>query len=129
LANGACSLIIGLAVSYAFGLRVNLRVLSEYIPYLVIALGFGKHYVLTKAVFQTSEHQDVKDRVMEGSSKVACMIITDYTLEIAVFGSAALIGISGLREFCFLSTIILMVDCIFLFTTYLSVLSLKLEVS
>jgi hydroxymethylglutaryl-CoA reductase (NADPH) len=85
--------------------------------------------VLTKAVFQTSEHQDVKDRVMEGSSKVACMIITDYTLEIAVFGSAALIGISGLREFCFLSTIILMVDCIFLFTTYLSVLSLKLEVS
>lgn len=128
LLNGACSLVIGLAVSYSFGLRVNLRVLCEYIPYLVIALGFEKHYILTKAVFQTMEYQDLKDRVIEGASRVAPMIITDYVLEIVVFGLAAMFGISGLKEFCVLSALILIVDCIFLFTSYLAILSLKMEV-
>lgn len=121
-------MVVGLAVSYAFGLRVNLRILSEYLPYFVIALGFEKHYTLAKAVLQTSDHQDPRDRVIEGASKVAPMIVADYMLEILVFALVALSRISGLREFCFLCTVILVVDCIFLFTSYLAVLTLKMEV-
>jgi hydroxymethylglutaryl-CoA reductase (NADPH) len=50
-------------------------------------------------------------------------------MEITVLALGAKSGISGLREFCLLSAILLAYDFISMFTWYTAVLALKLEVS
>ncbi|WP_375803395.1 hypothetical protein, partial [Enterobacter kobei] len=37
-------------------------------------------------------------------------------------------GIGGLREFCYLAALALAVDCVFLFTFYVAILSVMVEV-
>lgn len=48
-------------------------------------------------------------------------------MEITVLALGAKSGISGLREFCLLSAILLAYDFIIMFTWYIAVLALKLE--
>ncbi|CAG8556638.1 1741_t:CDS:2 [Ambispora leptoticha] len=109
----------------------------------------GSRYILvslTKAVLQASPTNrnstqfeeanssdiipnNVRDNIMEGVQKSSPSIVRDYLIEIAVLIFGALSGVAGLQEFCFLGAFILLYDCIFLYTFYTAMLTLKLEIN
>ena len=72
--------------------------------------------------------QDVRHTILRAVDTVALTIARDCGIEIMVLALGAKSGIPGLREFCFLSAILLAFDLIMLFTWYIAVLTLKLEV-
>lgn len=115
-------------------------------------MGFEKPFTLTKAVltatpkdsrifgsssglYQIEDKKsatipyNVRDSVIAGVIKEGPTIVRDYFIEIAVLFIGAKSGVSGLQEFCFLAGFILLYDCLFLFTFYTAMLTLKLEVS
>lgn len=106
---------------------------SEAIPFLVVTIGFERPYKLTKRVFEFSKEtpltrQDVRETIIRAVDTVALPIARDVVIEISVLALGAKSAIAGLREFCFLSAILLAYDVVLLFTWYTSVLTLKLEV-
>lgn len=56
-------------------------------------------------------------------------IVRGYAIEISILAAGALSGISGLREFCQLATLILVFDAALLFSFFLAVLCIAAEVS
>jgi hydroxymethylglutaryl-CoA reductase (NADPH) len=99
----------------------------------VIAIGFERPYKLTKTVIlgnsSTKKQQLVSDTIDVGMRAAqVTMIARDCFIEIIVFCLGAKTGITGLREFCLLSAILLAYDFVLLFTLYTAVLTLKLEV-
>ena len=106
---------------------------SEAIPFLVVTIGFERPFKLTKRVLEYSKEtpltrQDVRETISRAIDSVALSIARDCVIEIMVLTLGAKSTITGLREFCFLSAILLAYDVLFLFTWYTSVLALKLEV-
>lgn len=55
-------------------------------------------------------------------------LLRAYLVEIGVLATGAASGIHGLREFCVLSTLILAFDCVMLFTFFVAVLCVTIEV-
>lgn len=72
--------------------------------------------------------QDVRETIIRAVDTVALPIARDCVIEISVLALGAKSAIAGLREFCFLSAILLAYDVVLLFTWYTAVLTLKLEV-
>ncbi|KAG9290093.1 hypothetical protein G9A89_010399 [Geosiphon pyriformis] len=124
----------------------NIPTYSEAIPFLVITIGFEKPVSLTRAVIQASKSKsdpmtsaearspasipyNVRDNVLAGVSKSANSIVRAYLIETAIliFGVAS--GVTALQEFCFLAAFILLYDCLFLYTFYTAMLTLKLELT
>lgn len=118
--------------SPGFGLTVLFEN-SEAIPFLAVTIGFERATKLTRRVFQLSKEspitrQDVHKTIVRAVDSVAVSIARDCFMEITILAIGAKSGISGLREFCFLSAILLTYDFIIMFTWYTAVLTLKLEV-
>lgn len=72
--------------------------------------------------------QNVNKTIVRAVDSIALPIARDCFMEVIVLTLGAKSGISGLREFCFLSAILLAYDFILMFTWYTAVLTLKLEV-
>ncbi|KAJ1547501.1 3-hydroxy-3-methylglutaryl-coenzyme A (HMG-CoA) reductase isozyme [Cladochytrium tenue] len=109
-------------------LFINMRKVgsSEALPFLVVTIGFEKPYVLTQAIVESPG--DVKQKVESGVLRVGPALMLDYLVEISVLFLGGLSGISGgLSEFCLIAAAILFFDAVFLFTMFLSILTLKLE--
>lgn len=107
---------------------------SEAIPFLAVTIGFERHSKLTRRVFQFSKEtpltkQEIKKTIMRAVDAVALPIARDAAMEITVLTLGAKSGISGLREFCLLSALLLAYDFVIMFTWYTAVLALKLEVT
>lgn len=105
---------------------------SEAIPFLAVTIGFERHFKLTKRVFEYSKEtpltkQEIRKTIVRAVDSVALPIARDCIMEITVLALGAKSGISGLREFCLLSAILLAYDFIIMFTWYTAVLALKLE--
>lgn len=66
--------------------------------------------------------------VSDAVAQSGLSIVRDYALEIFVLSMGAASGIGGLREFCYLAAILMAVDCVFLFTFYVAILSVLVEV-
>ena len=85
-----------------------------------------------------------KQIVVDAVRKKGVGIVRDYAIEIAVLSVGALSGIGGLREFCYLgeyerlqlatstnmlvAALIMAADCTFLFTFYVAILAVMVEV-
>ncbi|OCF33965.1 hydroxymethylglutaryl-CoA reductase (NADPH) [Kwoniella heveanensis BCC8398] len=69
-----------------------------------------------------------KKIVVDAVRKCGVRIVRDYAVEIAVLSVGAASGIGGLREFCYLAALIMAVDCVFLFSFYVAILSVLVEV-
>ena len=65
--------------------------------------------------------QDAVDSVGEG-------IVRDYAIEVAVLAVGAVSGVGGLKEFCAFAALVLIADCIMLFTFYVALLNVFVEV-
>lgn len=131
------------------GVAINLILLSEGLPFLVVTIGFEKPIILTKAVLSASLDSRRRDVPLPGSSssngnapktiqgalqtavkEKGFEIVRDYCIEIIILIAGAASGVQGgLRQFCFLAAWILVFDCILLFTFYISILSVKLEIN
>ena len=137
----------GLAITTKLGIPINMVLLSEGLPFLVVTVGFEKPIVLTKAVLSASVNarrqsfvntSNTKD-MDTGSVHFAIQsavrergyeIVRDYAIEIAILIAGAASGIQGgLRQFCFLAAWIMLFDCLLLFTFYTAILCVKLEVN
>jgi len=146
LFSSAFALLFGLMVTIKMGVPVNVVLLSEGLPFLVVTVGFEKPIILTQAVLSAALHprrSDDKDSPTEKDAPLTIQhavetavaergfgIVRDYAVEIAILSAGAMSGIQGgLRQFCFLAAWTLFFDCILLFTFYTSILTVKLEVN
>ena len=154
LFSSVFAFLFGLTVTSKMGVPLNVVLLSEGLPFLVVTIGFEKPIILTKAVLSaslnarrypisdtaTSEQvTDVKSRSSPTTIQYAVQaavkdkgyeIVRDYLIEIVILAVGAASGIQGgLRQFCFLAAWTLFFDCILLFTFYTAILSVKLEIN
>ena len=148
LISSVFAFLFGIIVTTKVGVPINLVLLSEGLPFLVVTIGFEKPIILTKAVLSAAtsprrqETNLASDANNPGSSsniksslQVAVQekgfdIVRDYCIEIAILVAGAASGVQGgLTQFCFLAAWILLFDCILLFTFYTAILSVKLEIN
>ncbi|CAO3615535.1 unnamed protein product [Cunninghamella echinulata] len=132
IVNGFFSFILGFLLVHMLGVDVHATVLAEALPFLVVTIGFERHYKLTKSVLQASKtspitKQDIRNTVTSAVESVALPLARDCFIEITVLCLGAKTGIGGLHEFCLLSAILLTLDLFFMFTWYTALLALKLE--
>ncbi|KLT41583.1 hypothetical protein CC85DRAFT_328952 [Cutaneotrichosporon oleaginosum] len=66
--------------------------------------------------------------VINAVKSVGMSIVRDYALEIAILSIGATSGIGGLREFCYLAAILMAMDCLFLFSFFIAILVVMVEV-
>jgi hydroxymethylglutaryl-CoA reductase (NADPH) len=147
--------LFGLATTTRLGVPINMVLLSEGLPFLVVIVGFEKSIILTKAVLSASYDSrrrmddkaamngnaiaptaalnappSIQDAIQLAVKEIGFEIVLDYVIEIAVLCAGAASGIQGgLRQFCFLAAWILFFDCVLLFTFYTTILCLKLEIN
>ncbi|KAM5443536.1 3-hydroxy-3-methylglutaryl-coenzyme A (HMG-CoA) reductase isozyme [Microsporum ferrugineum] len=150
LISGGFAFLFGLLVTTALGVPINMVLLSEGLPFLVVTIGFEKPIILTKAVLERNHQQlgvnaagvngsatkpatpvrSIQDAIQQAVQATGFGIVRDYVIEIAVLVAGAASGIQGgLRQFCFLAAWILFFDCILLFTFYTTILCIKLEIN
>jgi hydroxymethylglutaryl-CoA reductase (NADPH) len=142
LLQSAFAFLFGLAVTTYLGVPINLILLSEGLPFLVVIIGFEKSIVLTKAVLSASidgrraaeEKRDepltIQSAVQTALKRVGFEIVRDYFFEILILVAGAMSGIQGgLRQFCFLGAWTLFFDALMLLTFYTAILTIKLEIN
>ena len=143
--------LFGLATTTKLGVPINLVLLSEGLPFLVVTVGFEKSIILTKAVLEASygtkksnapngqaiepaaaasAPSSIQDAIQQAVRDNGFEIVRDYAIEIAILVLGAASGVQGgLRQFCCLAASILVFDCILLFTFYTTILCIKLEIN
>ena len=157
LLSSVFAFLFGLLITTRLGVPVNMVLLSEGLPFLVVTIGFEKSIVLTKAVLSasydskrktlangnvnghlrggpnvlsSSSSSSIQDAILSAVSENGYEIVRDYTIEIAILVAGAASGVQGgLRQFCFLAAWILFFDCALLFTFYTTILCIKLEIN
>lgn len=149
LISSVFAFLFGTIITTKFGVPINLVLLSEGLPFLVVTIGFEKPIILTKAVLSASTssrrqgQQPDPDlsgsasssKTIQSSLNIAVQergfdIIRDYCIELAILIAGACSGVQGgLTQFCFLAAWILVFDCVLLFTFYTAILSVKLEIN
>ena len=149
LISSLFAFLFGIAVTSKLGVAINLILLSEGLPFLVVTIGFEKPIILTKAVLSASLNSRRREvplpdngssnanapKTIQGALQTAVKekgfeIVRDYCIEILILIAGAASGVQGgLKQFCFLAAWILLFDCILLFTFYISILSVKLEIN
>jgi hydroxymethylglutaryl-CoA reductase (NADPH) len=142
LIQSAFAFVLALLVTVSLGVPMNMVLLSEGLPFLVVIIGFEKPIVLTKAVLSAAidarrnaeEHKHeiptIQNAVQKAIKKVGFEIVRDYFFEIAILVAGAMSGIQGgLRQFCFLGAWILLFDAIMLLTFFTAILTIKLEIN
>ncbi|KAJ8196701.1 hypothetical protein LV157_001675 [Aspergillus fumigatus] len=140
LLSGFFFLFFGLKVTTSSGVSTSMITLSECLPILVIIVGFEKPSRLTRAVLRAATESYLPAKPMARRStpeaiEVAIMregwrIVRDYAIEIAILAAGATSRVQGaLPQFCFLAAWILLFDSLLLFTFYISVLCVKLEIT
>jgi len=138
LISSAFAFLFASIVTHKFGVPINMILLSEGLPFLVVTIGFEKPIILTRAVLDaninhrktSSVNSSIQSAVAVAVQEKGFLIVRDYVIEIAILAVGAASGVQGgLRQFCFLAAWILAFDCILLFTFYTAILSVKLEIN
>lgn len=147
LLSGVFALLFGMTVTTKLGIPLNMVLLSEGLPFLVVTIGFEKPIHLTKAVLAASISKragspgtngpdsmsnlpSIQRAVQIAVKEHGWVIVRDYMVEIVILSAGAFSGVQGgLRQFCFLACWILFFDCILLFTFFTAILTVKLEIN
>ena len=156
LLSSVFAFLFGLLVTTKLGVPINMVLLSEGLPFLVVTIGFEKSIILTKAVLSASydtkkksqpngesngqaigsapgilaSTSSIQEAILSAVKDNGFEIVRDYAIEIAILIAGAASGVQGgLRQFCFLAAWILAFDCALLFTFYTTILCVKLEIN
>ncbi|KAL3456744.1 hydroxymethylglutaryl-coenzyme A reductase-domain-containing protein [Aspergillus heterothallicus] len=141
LISSTFAFLFGLFTTRKLGVPVDVGVLSEGLPFLVITIGFENPIKFTHAVLShartTAKGATKQETTVAGLpsaikyaiQQAAPVIVRHYLLEIAVLLAGSLFSIdNALRQFCFLAAWILLFDCVLLFSFYVSIMCIKLEI-
>ncbi|KAG7661410.1 HMG1 [[Candida] subhashii] len=114
-------------------IKVSLLSLSEGIPFLVAIIGF-KHKISIAGRIQTKSTistEEVPKIVSNAISSHTLSILRDYAVVIGALASCAIYAnhLTGLRNFCILSCLILSFDLLLVYTFYSAILGLKVEIN
>ncbi|CAL5872627.1 uncharacterized protein PFLUO_LOCUS6893 [Penicillium psychrofluorescens] len=148
LFSGTFAFLFGLLVTTKLGVPINLLLLSEGLPFLVVTIGFEKPIMFTRAVLNASVDKrrqasrangsalpsstpgSIQDSIASAIEHQGFEIIQHYCIEIGLLIIGAVSGVQGgLQQFCFLAAWILFFDCVLLFTFYTTILCIKLEIT
>lgn len=156
LFSSAFAFLFALLVTAKLGVALNMVLISEGVPFLVVTIGFEKAIILTKAVMTASvdprrpvpssqtpnghvygsenrnrtPQPSIQDAIQVAVREKSFEIVRDYCIEIAILTGGACSGVQGgLRQFCFLAAWVLFFDCILLFAFYTPILCIKLEIT
>ncbi|KAJ6171817.1 hypothetical protein N7470_000884 [Penicillium chermesinum] len=148
LFSGSFAFLFGLLVTTKLGVPINLLLLSEGLPFLVVTIGFEKPIMFTRAVLNASVNSrrpspgaaprplssttpgSIQDSIATAIKQQGFEIIQHYCIEIGLLTIGAVSGVQGgLQQFCFLAAWILFFDCVLLFTFYTTILCIKLEIT
>jgi len=148
LLSGVFAFLFGLHVTTKLGVSINLLLLSEGLPFLVVTIGFEKPIMLTRAVLKasvdnrrprpgaaprplaSSTPMSIQDSITAAIKDQGFEIVQHYCIEIGLLALGAASGVQGgLQQFCFLAALILFFDCVLLFTFYTTILCIKLEIT
>ncbi|KAJ1330861.1 hydroxymethylglutaryl-CoA reductase (NADPH) [Microdochium nivale] len=148
LISSIFAFLFGLHVTHKLGVPISVVLLSEGLPFLVVTVGFEKNIVLTRAVLSHAiGHRRPEEKssnkpngppttnmiqyaIQQAVKEVGFEIVRDYALEILILIAGAASGVQGgLQQFCFLAAWILFFDCLLLFTFYMAILCVKLEIN
>lgn len=144
--------LFGLFVSNLCGVRVSLLVVAEGMPFLIVIVGFEKNIVITRSVLshalgsmrpkpderqttKASRHLSGGDSFTQAAIRSAVRengyeVAKAYLIEIAVLTIGASSGVRGsFQEFSFLAAWVLFFDFVLLYSFYVAVLCIKLEVT
>ncbi|BCS19647.1 3-hydroxy-3-methylglutaryl-coenzyme A (HMG-CoA) reductase isozyme [Aspergillus puulaauensis] len=136
LISSTFAFLFALFTTTRLGVRINLALLSEGLPFLVVVIGFENPVKFTQAVLRHAttrqgigESSIIQTAIDKSIKNEGPKIIKHYVLEIAAFLAGSLLSIDpALRQFCFLAAWILFFDCINLFSFYTAILCTKLEI-
>lgn len=142
LSSCVLAFLLALPIALYLGIPLDPISLTEALPFLVCTVGFDKPLRFARAVFAhphlTTAVKDGKWRgqmkptgelILEAFDRVGNVILRDYALEVAVLLVGANTKVGGLKEFCALAALCLVLDCILLGTFYVAILSVMVEVS
>ncbi|KAI9823256.1 MAG: 3-hydroxy-3-methylglutaryl-coenzyme A (HMG-CoA) reductase isozyme [Phylliscum demangeonii] len=154
LCSSVFAFLFGLTVTTKLGVPLNVVLLSEGLPFLVVTIGFEKPIALTQVVLAASLNarrppvrstaavpgpasarsetgaMSIQHAVQSAVQEKGYEIVRDYVIEILILAAGAASGVQGgLRPFCFLAAWILFFDCLLLFTFYTAILTVKLEIN
>ncbi|KAJ5236279.1 hypothetical protein N7489_006370 [Penicillium chrysogenum] len=148
LLSGSFAFLFGLHVTTRLGVPINLLLLSEGLPFLVVTIGFEKPIMFTRAVLNasvdnrrprpgaaprpltSSTPRSIQDSIAAAIKEQGFEIVQHYCIEIGLLALGAASGVQGgLQQFCFLAALILFFDCVLLFTFYTTILCIKLEIT
>ncbi|KAL6300816.1 3-hydroxy-3-methylglutaryl-coenzyme A reductase [Sparassis latifolia] len=111
--------------------------LTEALPFLVGTVGFDKQLRFARAVmahphtFHTQDDGHMKpagDVVLEALDMTGNVNLRDYALEIVMLLVGVNSGVGGLKEFCSVAIVALVMDCLMLSTFYAGALTVMVEV-
>ncbi|KAJ1727405.1 3-hydroxy-3-methylglutaryl-coenzyme A (HMG-CoA) reductase isozyme, partial [Coemansia biformis] len=146
--SGFCAFVFAIAAVHLLGYPINVVLLTEALPFLIICVGFDKSLTLTRSVLLAA-HSDRQRRASEDSAdvtptasntpsqiqaqiasgvdKCAGRLTKDYLFEIGILAIGVCSGVPGLCEVCLVSSFILLFEGVFMFTLYAAILTLKLD--
>ncbi|PYI35796.1 3-hydroxy-3-methylglutaryl-coenzyme a reductase [Aspergillus indologenus CBS 114.80] len=139
--SGAFAFVLGLGVTTGCGVPVDMLLLSEGIPFLVLTVGFEKPIRFTRAVLcaskepsrgpqQDSHPNSIPTTMQTAINAQGWPIARSYLLEIGALALGAALRPHDLfGQFCFLAAWTLLFDAVLLFTFYATVLCVKLEIT
>ena len=142
LSSSITAFILSLPVALYLAIPLDPVCLSEALPFFVITIGFDKPLQVARAVFSHPQFsypsvrpspsppliKSAREVVLDAVEQVGESIVRDYAIEVFVLLVGASSRVTGLKEFCVLAALILTVDCIALFTFYVAVLTVLVEV-
>lgn len=133
IVSSAFAFIFALATTTkVLGVKVSLLAMTEGIPFLTAIIGFKHKISVAKVIMRArSTHQDVRSIVSSAIGNHSVSLLRDYLLVIgALLAAIVYTGeMSGLRNFCILSSVLLAYDLLLVYTFYAAVLALKVEIN
>ncbi|KAL4791092.1 hydroxymethylglutaryl-coenzyme A reductase-domain-containing protein [Aspergillus venezuelensis] len=139
LFSSTFAFVLALFTTIQLGVPIDLALLSEGLPFLVVTIGFDNPIKLTNAVLSHAAQSAATDNSKTALSTPAAIesavkqdgfnIIRQYAIEISFLLAGYFLALdSSLRQFCFLAAWILLFDCVLLFSFYAGILCIKLEI-
>jgi len=140
--SSTLAFMLALPVSYYLEIPLDPISLTEALPFLVCTVGFDKPLRLAAAVFNhphmlspvkegkwRGQMKPAGEVVLEAIENSGNAILRDYALEIAVLAMGAKSKVGGLKEFCALAALVIVLDCVMFGTFYAAILTIMIEVS
>lgn len=134
LTSSAFAFLFALVVTTRImNIKVSMMLLTEGIPFLVAVIGFKHKISISSLVMKNSQvtGYDAKTIVSGSISSHTVSLLRDNLVAIGALLACSVLApqLNGLSSFCFLSALILAFDLVLVYTFYLAILALKVEIN